>query len=135
MADLNGLELSEAGTLLLGGSRALRAGPFVDLYRGGYKVTFTISIPQKRALPDAPICSVRVTDFNVETVYAEEDVAGSAFIGGQKAEVTLYFYTKASHYTRFQVLPADSQELEITGIRYQKISRTATEFKKVIQTQ
>ena len=57
MADLNGLELSEAGTLLLGGSRALRAGPFVDLYRGGYKVTFTISIPQKRALPDAPICT------------------------------------------------------------------------------
>ena len=120
MADLNHLELTRDGTVLLQNGEALRSGPFIDLFQGEYEVEFCLRNASVSAGDDNPVCTLRICDYYGETVYAEETVERDAFHDGDGQWVALSFSTGSSRSLRFQVVPSDGEKLELTGLRYRK---------------
>ena len=120
MAELNGYKLSDTGSILLQEGDALRAGPYLDLYQGEYEVDFCLKAVSGQVEPERPVCVLRICDFYGENVYAEENIDGSTFQNGAECRRTLRFSTMSSRSMRFQIIPSENMELEVTGICYRK---------------
>lgn len=120
MADLNGFQLSDTGSILLKDGDALRAGPFLDLYRGEYEVDFCLKAVSEQIEQGSPVCMLRICDYYGENVYAEENIDSSKFLNGVECRTTLRFFTMSSRSLRFQVIPSENMALEVTGICYRK---------------
>ena len=123
MAEQNGLELSEAGTIILSDGDGLNNGPDLDLFHGGYQVHFELRTDP--ALIDATegVCTLRVVGHGNGTVLAEKSVDWDEFDQNGRADAELDFDTTESRMTQFMVFPADNVDLEVLEIRYQKVQK------------
>ena len=121
LAELNGLELSEQGSILLENGKKLIHGPYVDLFQGSYQVSFEL---KKHFDMDEKnnVCTLYVSEYSGH-VLAEESVSAGCFGRDGTAIIKLSFRTSGSRYIRFAVFPEGEEPLEVTAIHYQKTAR------------
>ena len=118
-AEFNELEVTEQGSIALENGKKLNHGPYLDFYNGTYRITFELNADGSKE-QDTPLCSLYVATLEGQSL-TEETVEPENLRTDGTCSVELVFETDDIRYLQFPVFPAEGQNIEITGIRYQRI--------------
>ena len=123
MAELNGLECTDEGSLFLEDGERLDHGPYLDLFQGSYVVSFVLKTDPVSVGQADTLCGLRITEAGSGTILAEKAVWPETSTENGVITADLSFRTQGSRYVQFQVLPENDAELEVLGIHYRKIQK------------
>ena len=119
LAKFNGLDVTEQGSIVLKNGKRLNHGPYLDVYTGTYQVTFDLKSDTGTELGE-PLCSVYVVTLDGKSL-AENTIEAENLNPDGTCSVDVAFKTTDIRYLQFPVFPAAGQNIEVTGIHYQRI--------------
>ena len=111
--------MTEQGSIALENGKKLNHGPYLDFYNGTYRITFELNADGSKE-QDTPLCSLYVATLEGQSL-TEKTVEPENLRTDGTCSVELVFETDDIRYLQFPVFPAEGQNIEITGIRYQRI--------------
>lgn len=118
-AALNGLSLTEKGSVVLENGGKLNHGPYLDFYNGTYRITFELKANGSTER-ETSLCSLYVATLEGQSL-TEKTVEQENLRTDGTCSVELVFETDDIRYLQFPVFPAEGQSIEVTGIRFQRI--------------
>ena len=118
-AALNGLSLTEKGSVVLENGGKLNHGPYLDFYNGTYRITFELKAEDSKE-KDTPLCSVYVATLEGQSL-DEKTVEPEDLNADGTCSAELVFETSGIRYLQFPVFPTEGQTIEVTGIHFQRI--------------
>ena len=119
LAQFNGLDVTEQGSIILENGQRLSHGPYLDFYTGTYQVTFDLKSDIGTELGE-PLCSVYVVTLDGKSL-AENTIETESLNLDGTCSVEVAFKTTDIRYLQFPVFPTAEYTIEVTGIHYQRI--------------
>ena len=119
LAQFNGLDVTEQGSIALKNGQKLRHGPYLDFYTGTYRVTFDLKSDTGVKSNEA-LGSVYVVTLDGKSL-AENTIEPEKLNEDGTCSVEVDFRTTDIRYLQFPVFPDAEYTIEVTGIHYQRI--------------
>ena len=118
-AEFNELETTDQGSIVLKNGQKLRHGPYLDFYTGTYRITFDLK-SDTDVKSDEALGSVYVATLDGKSL-AEETIEPESLNEDGTCSLQLVFDTADTRYLQFPIFPVAGQNIEVTGIHYQRI--------------
>lgn len=123
LAQLNGLDMTEQGSLILNGKdHSLRNNRLIDQYTGDYEVRYDLSIDSDKSnMGNDIVCRIQITGRKGETIILEREITVSEFDNDGHFSITIPYTLTDTPRMEYRIEVEDGVKLLVNEIAWKRV--------------